>query len=153
MKSFLLLFLLVLLIPLHITAQDQDEAEIIESLLHEFLSAASVNDIEMHERFWADDLIYTSAAADRIGKADILNGLSMDNPDPNEPVTHYIGDQIQINLYGEDTAVVAFRLIAEVPRSQGVRNVDVMHFYNTGTFVKRDGEWQVVAWHVTQITA
>ncbi|MEX0944186.1 MAG: nuclear transport factor 2 family protein [Balneolaceae bacterium] len=152
MKSILLLLFLVLLIPLHITAQDQDEAEIIESLLHEFLSAASVNDFEMHNRFWADDLIYTSAAAERIGKSDILNGLSMEDPDPNEPVTNYSGDQIQINQYGEDTAVVAFRLIAEVPRSHEARNVDVMHFYNTGTFVKRNGEWRVVAWHVTQIT-
>jgi len=27
----------------------------------------------------------------------------------------------------------------------------VEHFLNTGTFVKRDGEWRVVAWQSTRV--
>jgi hypothetical protein len=26
-----------------------------------------------------------------------------------------------------------------------------MYYWNTGTFVKRDGEWRVVAWQATKI--
>ena len=41
-------------------------------LLEDFLAGASRNDAEMHDRFWAEDLIYTGSAGRRVGKADIL---------------------------------------------------------------------------------
>ena len=41
-----------------------DDAQL-RLLLNEFLAGASVNDVAMHERFWAEDLVYTSSGGER----------------------------------------------------------------------------------------
>jgi len=147
MKSLFLLFFLLYLQPELVLHTDPPDEVFLENLLHEFLAGASMNDYEVHDNFWADDLIYTSATGERITKADILNGLSVsDEPDENSPA--YSAEDIRINVYGE-TAVVAFRLIAEVPLNSD--KTELMEFHNTGTFLKRDGKWQAVAWQATQI--
>jgi ketosteroid isomerase-like protein len=147
MKSLFLLFFLLYLQPGLAQQTDPPDEVLLENLLHEFLEGASENDFEVHYNFWADDLIYTSATGERITKADILNGLSVsDEPDENRAA--YSAEDIRINVYGE-TAVVAFRLIAEVPLNSG--KTELMEFHNTGTFLKRDGKWQAVAWQATQI--
>src|SRR4051812_46597250 len=48
----------------------------ITNLLKEFL--ANVDKPEMHDRFWADDLIYTSATGSVKTKADILKSMRDD---------------------------------------------------------------------------
>lgn len=60
MKTFLSLLFSIFLV-FHVTEKHSDDYEILENLLHEFLIGASVNDYETHDRFWADDLIYTSS--------------------------------------------------------------------------------------------
>ena len=61
---------------------------------------------------------------------------------PFEPSTC---DRIQ--QYG-DTAVVAFRLVATTD-SGGTKYV--ANLLNSGTFVKREGKWQVVNWQSTRM--
>ena len=59
---------------------------------------------------------------------------------------------IRINVYGT-TAVVAFRLVA-TPAAESLSSgpdAAVLHYLNTGTLLKRDGRWQVVAWQATRI--
>lgn len=115
--------------------------------LNEFLAGASANDITAHERFWAEDLVYTSSRGLRFGKADILEGMRAD-PDSEaaNPDTTYSAEDIRIRLYGE-AAVVAFRLVG-TPSAESER---IMQYFNTGTFVKREGRWQAVAWQATMI--
>lgn len=119
-------------------------AEELTVLLEEFLDGASRNDVATHERFWADDLIYTSSSGQRTDRAEILESLRAGaeadaaEADPAE----YSAEDIRIQQYG-DTAVVAFRLV-------GRTGSGVEYFLNTGTFVKRDGEWRVVAWQATR---
>jgi hypothetical protein len=55
---------------------------------------------------------------------------------------------VDVRLYG-NTAVVAFKLVG-TPTNEAPE-ADVLYFYNTGTFVKRDGNWQAVAWQATKI--
>ena len=55
-------------------------------------------------------------------------------------------EDIRIRQYG-DTAVVAFRLLGSPEDGSG----KVMEYLNTGTFLKRDAEWRVVAWQATII--
>ena len=57
----------------------------------------------------------------------------------------YSGEEVDVRLY-DDTAVVVFKLVGTP--SDGS---EVLYYYNTGTFVKRDGAWQVVAWQATKI--
>src|SRR5437588_8371668 len=66
-----------------------DAAEL-TGLLKEFLAGAGRNDVAMHERFWADELIYTSSSGQRIGKADILRDVRAEaagTPKPTDPGT------------------------------------------------------------------
>ena len=103
----------------------------------------------MHERFWADDLIYTSSAGARFGKAEILAGLEDAASTAATVTARYWAEDAQIMLFG-DTAVVAFRLMAETRSEPGAEPVSAQYF-NTGTFVRRDGEWRAVAWQATRI--
>lgn len=148
MINLLKIFFIVLILPITAIAQGQEE-EILESLLHEFLQGASENDINAHIRFWSDDLIYTSAAAERFGKEDILSSYEDTVEQPDSLLPDYYGDEIEIRVYG-DTAIVAFRLNAEIPLESG--GSEHFKYYNTGTFIKEMDEWKVVAWHVTGIT-
>jgi len=139
--------LAIVLMAFHISASASSEEETLTRLLNEFLSGASANEISAHERFWDDDLVYTSSSGLRFGKADILEGMRSEDQDSSaEPATVYSAEDIRIRLYG-DSAVVAFRLVG---RKQGV-SPGVTEYFNTGTFVKRGGEWKVVAWQATVI--
>ncbi len=125
------------------TAPDAPE---LTKLLKEFLDGASRNDIAVHDRFWADELVYTSAKGRRKNKTDIKRELAAEeHPSPGEEKTVYTGEDIQIQQYG-DTAVVAFRLVATSEKA-GAKEID--NYLNTGTFLKRNGKWQAVAWQAT----
>jgi ketosteroid isomerase-like protein len=124
-----------------------DAAELTK-LLNDFLAGASRNDPAVHERFWADDLIYTRSAGRRISKADIMRDLrEAPAPKPDDPKTVYTAENIRIQQYG-NTAIVAFRLVAttEVNGTKQVQNL-----LNSGTFLKRNGKWQVVNWQSTRM--
>lgn len=119
------------------------DADDILGLLNDFLAHAG--DRSAHERFWADDLVYTSSRGTRTTKAAIV--ASFDGADENLPAPTYRAEEVQLNLYG-DTAVVAFRLVATPPDDGPTDS-----YFNTGTFLKRDGQWRVVAWQATMIPA
>ena len=127
---------LVFLLPLYAFA---GEAEL-ETLLRDFL--AGVDERAVHERFWADDLVYTSSSGSRFGKQEILDGI--DGSDAVEPAPAYTAEHVDIRVY-DDMAVVAFRLVATD------EDGTAQQYFNTGTFAYRDGRWQAVAWQATKI--
>ena len=125
------------------------DAKELTLLLNEFLAGASRNDPAAHERFWADDLIYTRSAGRRVSKADIMKDVrNAPAPKPDDPKTVYTAEDIRIQQYG-DTAIVAFRLVATTTEAYGTRGVQ--NLLNSGTFVKRSGKWQVVNWQSTRM--
>src|SRR5258707_911617 len=90
-------------------AQAKDASELTR-LLNEFLAGASKNDPAVHERFWADDLIYTRSAGVRTNKAELMKGVRSAPPrKPEDPVTTYSAEDIRIQQYG-DTADVFCRV-------------------------------------------
>ena len=136
------LFLLLPSILLSPLACASDEEQL-ANLLDEFLAAVAT--IEAHDRFWADDLIYTSSSGARTNKAEIMAGFENSAAaDTTEPGPAYAAEDVRINVYGT-TAVVAFRLVATEPDESQTR------YLNTGTFLLRNGLWQVVAWQATKI--
>ena len=129
------------------TAPDSDA---LKQLLKEFLDGAGRNDLAGHERFWADELIYTSSAGQRLSKADILRDTKAEAAAPKKPsVTTYSAEEVRVLQYG-NTAVVAFRLVATTKKESAT---EVANYFNTGTFVKRENKWQAVAWQATKIPA
>ena len=129
-------------------AQTAPDAAELTKLLNEFLAGASRSDASIHERFWADDLIYTRSAGRRVSKADVLRDVrNAPAPKPGDPATIYTAEDIRIQQYG-DTAIVAFRLVAATDAG-GTKQV--ANLLNSGTFVKRGGRWQVVNWQSTRM--
>jgi ketosteroid isomerase-like protein len=121
-----------------------DVAEL-KRLLAWFLDGASRNDVAVHERFWAEELVYTRSAGVRTNKAEILADVRK-GADPVEPPTAYSAEDVSVQQYG-DIAVVAFRLVGKV----GGDNPETLNFLNTGTFLKRNGEWRAIAWQATRM--
>ena len=146
MKCFALSALVVLSVTFHIRAQTAPDAAELTKLLKDFLAGASRNDAAVHDRFWADDLIYTASAGRRIGKADIMRELRDEKPPKSaEDNTVYTAEEIRIQQYG-DTAIVAFKLIATTDKGG---KKEIKNYLNTGTFLKRNAKWQAVSWQAT----
>ena len=126
-------------------AQAQDDVAELTAMLEDFL--ANADQRAAHERFWADDLVYSSSSGLRFGKADIMQGFdSADEEASSEPpATVYSGEEVDVRLY-DDMAVVAFKLVGAPSNGS-----ETLYYYNTGTFLKRDGVWKVVAWQATRI--
>jgi hypothetical protein len=119
-----------------------DDKAVLTSLLDEFLAGATRNDAAIHDKYWADELIYTSSSGTRFGKAELMQGVtSRGMLTPQEIETVYDSEDVRIMQYG-DTAVVAFVLV-------GRSGKETKRYLNSGTFVKRDGNWQAVNWHAT----
>ncbi len=143
----------------------------ITSLLKEFLD--KVDAVEMHDRFWAEDLIYTSGMGAVRTKADILKsmraqqsgeganikietGAGPNAPSPGAPCggggtpviiiekDKYSAEDITVRSLGE-VALLNFRLVQRLP------NGTVNNHRNSGTLVKRNGKWQVVNWQATRV--
>ena len=127
--------------------QPAPDAAALEALLAEFLAGASRGDAAVHDRFWAESLVYTRSTGRRVGKADILQGLrAAPAAGPSAPATAYSAEDVRIQQFG-DTAVVAFRLVGTTESGGSKQRAE---FLNTGTFVKSDGRWQAVAWQSTR---
>lgn len=119
------------------------------ALLNEFLAGASRNDAAMHDRFWADDVIYTGSGGRRRGKSDIMKDVrSAPASKPGDAATVYTAEDIRIQQYG-NTAIVAFRLVGTTQRNG---RTEVGNFLNSGTFLKRKGQWRVVNWQATRMS-
>ena len=148
MKRILLAALLVLSLPDLLPAQEAPDAAELTKLLKDFLAGAGQNDAAIHDRFWADDLIYTTSKGERKNKAAIMKEVRSEVPvKAGDETTVFTAEDIRIQQYG-DTAIVAFRLVGTTDKA-GEKTVN--NYLNTGTFLKRDGKWQVVAWQATMM--
>lgn len=132
-------------------AQSAPAEQELKTLLNQFLAAASHSpataaDKQTFDRFFADDVIYTRASGAVITKSDIMK--SFDQPPAKDPRQgSYSAEDVVVHQYG-DTAIVAFRLVqSETEDGKAVAR----SFRNTGTFRKRNGHWQAVAWQATSI--
>lgn len=136
------IFLLSACLLFALTSNSQaNDTDTLTQMLHNFLEGASNNDRETHENFWAEDLIYTSSNGTRFGKAEIMAGFENEPEVSDTPKTVFTAEEILINVYG-DVAVVAFKM-------KGTTGEAVQYYLNSGTFLKRNGNWQVVNWQAT----
>ena len=147
MKKILCSVILAVGFCLTAQAQTAPDAAELTKLLNDFLAGASRNDAAMHDRFWADDVIYTGSGGRRRGKAEIMKDVrSAPAPKPGDAKTTYTAEDVRIQQY-RDTAIVAFRLVGTTEKDG---KTEVAKFLNSGTFLKRNGKWQVVNWQATK---
>src|SRR5215472_14048191 len=113
--------------------------------VHDFLSNVPKNDPKVFQDFFADDVIYTRSAGVTVTKADILKNIGVRAS--NEPQATFDADDFTVHPYGE-MAVVNFRLVMHNTENG---KATTAYFRNTGTFIKRNGKWQAVAWQATKV--
>jgi hypothetical protein len=154
-RNFLLLFVLPSLVTAIAAYGDNanpPDAEHtrteITTMLTTFLTPAVNNSGAGHERFWADDLVYTSSAGKVMGKADIMKSFADESkpesgkqPDSG-PV--FTGEDILVRPYG-NMAALTFRLVEHDPDGK------ISYFRNSGTFLWRHGKWQAITWQATRV--
>lgn len=124
-------------------ATGENDRQQLHGLLNEFMIGASSNDRATHERFWADDLVYTSSSGERFGKQHILAGLA-DSEDSTEAAAEYRATDVDIRLLGSDVAVITFVLVADLPGQ--IRQ----HYLNTGVFNRHGDSWRASVWQATK---
>ncbi len=123
-------------------------AEDVTTLLREFIAGAGSGERALFDKFFADDVIYTRASGVVITKADIMANLGKP-VSASEGKSSYSAEDITVHEYG-DTVIVAFRLLGRTDHGDG--NVETIRYRNTGTFLRRNGKWQAVAWQATKIS-
>lgn len=118
-------------------------------MLNQFLKDAAVNNAAGFDRFLADDVIYTRSAGSVTTKADIMKSVSAPRQPRPDTTTKFSAEDITVHEYG-DTAIVAFRLVSDVEHGAAAPPT-LTKYRNTGTFLRRNGRWQVIAWQSTKI--
>ena len=124
-----------------VLAQKDNVEKVITKKLSNFL--ANVSNYDVHNNFWADDLVYTSSSGARHGKETIMNGLSRDDKNPLSGESPYTAEDIEINVF-ENTAILTFTLV----NSSGDQ---ISKFLNSGTFLYRNKDWKVACWQATKV--
>lgn len=139
----------------------------IRILLDEFL--AHVDEAAMHERFWADELVYTGSSGAKRTKQEIVASVKKSEEEAKaaatpaatapesaataEPATvqkpagrdFYAAEEVQVRQFGA-AMVLNFRLVHHLPDGK----TDL--YRNSGVFVRKKAGWQVVSWQATKIS-
>lgn len=115
------------------------------SLIQAFLKDVPNNDRATFNRFFTDDVVYTRGSGLLITKKDILADTGKTTVARANAT--FNGEDFTVHQYG-DTAVVNFRLVMHAAEND---KPVTRTFRNTGTFMKRNGRWQAVAWQATPI--
>ena len=127
------------------TVAESPAVQQLTQMVRSFLAAVPQGDRQVFDNFFADDVIYTRSAGVTVNKSEILRNIGVRAV--NEPKATYEADDFTVHPYGE-MAVVNFRLIQHNEKDG---KQETNYFRNTGTFLKRNGKWQVVAWQATKV--
>jgi len=120
------------------------EAELMQ--IERDIGEANINrDKAFFERVEADEFIFTDSSGGITTKTEDVG--SLDKPAGETKLISYVPDEMKVRVYGR-TAVVTGR-VTSTYRRQDKEIVSRTRF--TDLFVRRDGRWQLVAGHSSQI--
>ena len=128
------------------SAQESAQTELID-VVKNFLKEVPENERSTFDRFFADDVIYTRGTGQVISKKDILADAG--KPALLRAKATFSGEDFNVHPYGE-LAVVNFKLVMHA--SDNDKPV-TRTFRNTGTFMRRNGQWLAIAWQATPIAS
>lgn len=119
-----------------------DQQAALSALLEQFLRGASSGDASMHDRFWSDDLVYTSSSGQRYGKTELMAGLTSSQAQTT-PAPIYSADQVRIRIY-DQLALIDFILVATA------NGTGQQRFLNSGALKQEGDQWRAVNWQATR---
>lgn len=139
-----LLLAIAILFSIACTAQESVE-EATTKAVNAFLHGASIGSPQAHDKFWAEELTYTSSSGDRFGKEQLMSSMKDAQPkDPDNVKVWYGAEDIEVKQFG-DTVVFNFTLTAEE------EGKITKYFHNTGVLIQRGGHWKAVNWNATKV--
>ena len=127
------------------TRHVSDAEREVRKLERAWLDAYEQRDAEAMNTIVADDFIITFPNGAVQGKALLMESLRLG--DPARPSPKYYAEDVRARVYG-DTVILTGRVVAEYQR--GGETVSEQSRY-TDTYVKRQGRWQVVASHLSNV--
>ncbi len=138
------IFLLILLTSCYATAQNNSEQEV-RKLERAWLDAYEKKDAEAMNKIVADDFTITFPDGSIQTKPQILDSLKSSRS--SSPPPKFQTEEVQARVYG-DTVILIGRVIAEW--QQNGQPMKEQNRY-TDTYIKRNGHWQVVASHLSNV--
>jgi hypothetical protein len=120
------------------------EADVIRATEKDRLRALVDADIETAEKLHADDFQLITPSGDAISKEGYLGLVGSGEVD----YLRWDPEPIEVRLYGT-AAVIRYRSHLEIV-VRG-RRVDETRYWHTDAYEKREGRWQVVWSHATEI--
>lgn len=119
------------------------------TMLNQFMQDASNNNAAGFDRFFADDVIYTGSNGMVHTKAEMMRSFNAPKPaNATKEKESYSAEHIVVHDFGS-TAIVAFQLVAKTEHADG--KIETSNYRDTGTFLRRNGKWQAIAWQATKI--
>ncbi len=152
MKSMLALTLLIIsattsLFSLEAGSQSASKAEDeVRKLEREWLDAYESNDAEVMDRIVADGFTITFPNGAIQTKPQLMAGMRAPRK-PDQPEMRFHTEDVKSQSYG-DTVILSGRVVTQYQREG--KAVKEQSRY-TDTYVKRDGRWQVVASHLSNV--
>jgi len=128
-------------LPARAAGSSETVAEITQ-LLNWFLAPENNPRAATHQRFWAEDVVYTSSSGVVRRKAEIL--ASFDGSERPADEMRWSAEDVLVRPY-DDAAALTFRLVGRTADGSA------MLYRNSALFLKRDGEWRAVTWQATRI--
>jgi uncharacterized protein (TIGR02246 family) len=138
----LILTLLAIFVAVAAFAQTADPIAEVRALERQWLDAYEKRDAEAMKRIVADDFTIYFGDGSMQTKADILAMLARGAGKPGPTFTT---EDVRARVYG-DTVILTGRVITEMQRGDGTKSRDASRY--TDTYVRRNGQWQVVASHL-----
>ena len=123
---------------------ESPEQELIR-LENEWADAWIKQDVAFFERIEADDYTYTSASGEVWTKAKDL--VFVKSLKPGKGVYFQVIAEMKVRVYGDAAVVTGRDIIKETHEGKEVSRQERW----TNTWVKRDGRWQCVAGHSSEI--
>ena len=125
-----------------LAAEEGNTVAEITQLLEWFLAPENNPKAVTHQRFGAEDVVYTRSTGVVRTKADIMAGFAGDPPPAD--AMRWSAEDVLVRPYG-DAAALTFRLVGRAADGS------TMQYRNSAMFLKRDGEWRAVTWQATPI--
>ena len=143
-KSFWL-FLWLITVSCYAAAQNNFEQEV-RKLERAWLDAYEQHDAKAMDAIVADDFTITFANGSIQTKPQIMNSIKRSRS-PNNPPPKFYTEDVQARVYGE-TVILMGRVISEWQQNGSTMKEENRY---TDTYVKRNGRWQVVASHLSNV--
>ena len=119
--------------------------EEVRKLERQWLDAYEQHDSEAMNRIVADDFIITFPNGTMQTKPQLMSMIA--KPNPSSPKMRFYTEDVRSRSYG-DTVILMGRVVTEYERDG--KKVKEQSRY-TDTYVKRNGRWQVVASHLSNV--